>query len=68
MPLVVNALRGRHTDRHTDTHAYRHVNQSNFKKPGARGQRPCAPGLKNWSPGHSGTGSYGKETGKPAGR
>ena len=41
-PLVINALRGGHTD----THAYRRANQSNFKKPGARGQRLQAPGLK----------------------
>ena len=39
MPLVVNALGGRHTD----THTYRHASQSNFKKPGIR---PHAPGLK----------------------
>ena len=36
MPLVINTLRGGHTDRHTDTHTYRHTNQSNFKKPGAK--------------------------------
>ena len=36
------------TDRHihTHTHTYRRANQSNFKKPGARGLRPRAPGLK----------------------
>ena len=33
MPLVINALGGRHT------HTYRHANQSNFKKPGARSRR-----------------------------
>ena len=33
-------------DTRTHTHAYRHADQSNFKKPGARGQRPHAPGLK----------------------
>ena len=51
MPLVINVLRGGHTDthrhthRHTDTHthAYRRTNQSNFKKPGVW---PHAPGLK----------------------
>ena len=47
MPLVINALRGGHT--HTHTHTYRRANQSNFKKPGARGQRPHAPGLKSYS-------------------
>ena len=29
-----------------DTHTYRRANQSNFKKPGARGLRSHAPGLK----------------------
>ena len=42
MPLVINGLGGGHTDRYTDTHTH----QSNFKKPGARGLWPCAPGLK----------------------
>ena len=37
--------RGGHT--HTHTHAYRHADQSNFKKPGARSQRPCVSGLKS---------------------
>ena len=32
-------------DTHTHTHTYRRANQSNFKKPGARGLRPLAPGL-----------------------
>ena len=45
-PLVINGLGGRHTDRQTHTHAYRHANQNNFKKPGARGLRLRAPGLK----------------------
>ena len=42
-PLVINALGGGHTD----THAYQCANQSNFKKPGVRGQRPREPDLKN---------------------
>ena len=46
MPLVINALGGGHTDGHTDTHTYQCADQSNFKKPSTRGQRPCAPGLK----------------------
>ena len=33
------------THTHIHTHAYRHVDQSNFKKPGAHSQRPRAPGL-----------------------
>ena len=40
--LVVNALRGGHTD----THTYQRMNQNNFKKPGVRGLWPRAPGLK----------------------
>ena len=42
MSLVINGLGGEHTD----THAYRHTDQGNFKKPGVRGRRPHAPGLK----------------------
>ena len=40
MPLVISALGGGHTD----THTYRHVNQSNFKKPGTYvwPKAPCA--------------------------
>ena len=48
-PLVINGLGGGHTDRQTHTHAYRHADQNNFKKPGARGLRPRAPGLKRQS-------------------
>ena len=33
-------------DTQTHTHTYRRVNQNNFKKPGARGLWPHAPGLK----------------------
>ena len=41
MPLVTNALGAdTQTDRQTDI--YRYADQSNFKKPGARGQRPHA--------------------------
>ena len=43
-PLVINGLGGGHTD--TCTHTYQHANQNNFKKPGARGRRARAPGLK----------------------
>ena len=32
--MVINALGGGHTDTHM--HAYRHMNQSNFKKAGVR--------------------------------
>ena len=39
MPLVINALRGGHTDRQTNTHAYQRTNQSKFKKPGMHGLR-----------------------------
>ena len=48
MPLVINSLRGKHIDTqtHRHTHAYRHVDQSNFKKPGARGLRLHTAGLK----------------------
>ena len=52
MPLVINALRGGHTDRHT----YRSANKNNFKKPGARSLLPHVPGsdfikavkMKSW--------------------
>ena len=36
-PLVINTLRGGHTD----THTYQCVNQSNFKKSGMRGLQVC---------------------------
>ena len=40
MPLVINGLGCGHT------HTFQCVNQSNFKKPGTRGQRLRTPGLK----------------------
>ena len=45
-PMVINAFGGGHTDTQIHTHTYRRGNQINFKKPGARGRRPRAPGLK----------------------
>ena len=44
IPLVINALEVGHT--HTHTYRSRHVNQSNFKKPGAYRPVAGAPGLK----------------------
>ena len=49
MPLVINALRGGHTD--TDT--YQHANKNDFKKPGVLDLWPCAFGLKTVSTGSS---------------
>ena len=46
MPLVINGLGGGHTHTHTHARAYRHADQNNFKKPGARGLQPRTPGLK----------------------
>ena len=43
-PLVINALRGRHT--HTHIYTYQHANQSNFKKPGAHDLWPHTSSLK----------------------
>ena len=44
MPLGTD--RQTDTHMHTHTHTYRHANKNDFKKPGTRGLRVCAPGLK----------------------
>ena len=45
MPLVINALRGRH--RHKHTHTYQSANKNDFKKPGAHGHQLCTLDLIN---------------------
>ena len=47
-PLVINALKGKHTDRQTDTHILT-CKQNRFQKPGVDGFWLHVPGLKTQS-------------------